>query len=107
MTNSLKREDSASSFGELLATTSAHEPELKEDIFVHEAKGVVQLVDNAGEDALLLRLLLVAGARRRVRHGDLGRLLGIGQAQARGQSHWRLRGGGEVFRHFLSRPNDY
>lgn len=56
----------------------------------------MQLVDNAGEDTLflgltlLLALLLVAGARRGVGHGDLGCLLGVGQRQAGGESHGGL-----------------
>lgn len=69
-------------------------PELEEDVLVHEAERVVQFVDHACEDSLLLGLglWLVAGARRRIGHRDLGRLL-IGHAHAGGQGHCGLREG--------------
>lgn len=68
-------------------------PQLKEDVFVDKAERVVELVDDAGEHSLLLRLrlLLVARPRRRVGHGDLGRLLRVGQAEAGGQGDRGLR----------------
>lgn len=55
-------------------------PKLKEDIFIYKAKRIMQLIDHTSEDSLLLwlRLLLVTGAWRWVRHGNLGSLLGVG-----------------------------
>ena len=69
-------------------------PKLEEDILIDKAEGVVEFVDHASEDALLLGLglWLVAGARRRIGHCDLGRLL-IGHAQAGGQGPRGLREG--------------
>ena len=69
-------------------------PKLEEDVLIHKAERVVEFVDHAGEDTLLLGLglRLVAGARRRIGHRDLGRLL-IGHAQAGGQGPRGLREG--------------
>ena len=69
-------------------------PKLEEDVLVHKAEGVVEFVDHAGEDTLFLGLglWLVAGARCRIGHCDLGRLL-IGHAQAGGQGPRGLREG--------------
>lgn len=62
--------------------------ELEEDILINKAESVMQLADDPSENTLFLglRLLLVAGARGRVGHRYLCRLLRVGQAQTGGQS---------------------
>lgn len=72
-----------------LCTAPSRPPELEEDVLVYEAEGVVQLADDTGEHALLLRLrlLLVTGARRRVRDCDLRGRLGTGQSHRGLRTH--------------------
>lgn len=67
-------------------------PQLKENIFIYKAECVMQLVDNASEDSLFLRLrlLLVTWPWGWVGHGNLGCLLRVRQAYAGGQRHRRL-----------------